>query len=147
DGMTHPFSGPIPYPWHRPEAKALFDALIWDIRDANRVDILVRTAAPTLQPLNLVQAPPDLWKDALDRVAVAGALLALCQALAAAQGVPRASEAAQRMLDARPVSKRLRIGASGPPVLDRMPLRRQLDKLADDQQLPKVLVVRGDPKS
>lgn len=143
--MTHPFASAIAYPWTRPEAGRLYDLLARDITNVKQIDILIKKASADLPQLNLNQAPGEVWKDGLEDIARAGALLALCRVLVGLANVPDVSAAAQVMLDARSVVEK-RIMPQGRITVDREALRRRLAQLAAQDDGPdaiKVLLVRG----
>jgi hypothetical protein len=144
--MANPFAGAIAYPWHLPEAQLLWEVLVRDIGEKARIDMLFKQAAPGLQPVNLDQAPGAVWKEVLEKIARAGALLALSDDLLRLPGLPEVTRAAQAVQAARPAAER-RISRDGRVTIDRGNLRRQLVRLAVDDEPVKVLVVRGDPKS
>jgi hypothetical protein len=141
----HPFAGGMPYPWERPEAMALYDALSDAVRTTNEIDMLVRAAAPGAPPLNLGQPPGAIWRDALAEIALAGGLLDLCRRLAG-DGRVAVAQAAQAMVDAKSAVRR-RLGGGGQLVVDREELRGYVEELTLEESLVKVLLVRGEPRS
>jgi hypothetical protein len=142
----HPFAGGLPYPWERPEAIALYDALSRDVTTNNEIVMLVQAAAPGAPALNLGQPPGAIWREALVTVSLAGGLLDLCRRLADDGGRVALARAAQAMLDAKPAVRR-RMGEGGRLVVDRDQLRGYVEELALEGSLVKVLLVRGDPRS
>lgn len=144
--MSHPFAGGISYPWARPETSRLYKVLTWDVPNGTRIDLLFKRAVPELPPLNLQQAPGALWKEALEQIAAAGALLTLCRVLLEEPGLPRVREAAQAVLDAKSAVEK-RISRDGRLTVNRAMLRRQLTHLSLQEGAVKVLLVRGGPKT
>lgn len=144
--MSHPFAGGINYPWARPETAHLYKVLIWDVANAAKIDLLFKKAAPELPPLNTQQASRALWKEALEQIATAGALLTLCRLLLEEPGLPRVWEAAQAVLDAKSAVEK-RISIDGRLTVNRATLRRQLTHLCLQDGAVKVLLVRGGPKT
>jgi hypothetical protein len=143
-----PFGRPAPYPFHRSEGRVLADVLIRDVRDTGQIDMLVRSAAADLLPLNLTQKIDEIWRQGLDAVARAGALAKLCERLTELQWAPAVQEAAQAMLAARPAVER-HIHA-GRVVVDRAGLREAIGLLGDETdefESIRVLLVRGGPRS
>ena len=109
----HPFQGGIPYPWDRPVAQALYEALSRDLTLPGQIDILARTYAPAAPALNLNQSPAELWRLALTSIALADRLLALCEYLVGQAALVAVAAAAQAVLDARAAVER-RLGPDNP---------------------------------
>ena len=144
--MTHPFEGGMRYPWSRPEADQLHKLLASDVTSVARIDLLFKRTVPELPTLNLQQAPGALWKDALEQIATAGALLRLCTILRDEPGLPRVQEAAEAMLAVQPEVEK-RISHDGRITVNRAVLRQRLGHLTLQDGAVKVLLVRGAPKT
>jgi len=146
DRRTHPFQGGIPYPWDRPEAKALHEALSQAVREPGRIDMMARAAAPAVPALNLGWSPGRLWQQALEDICLGDRLLVLCENLAAEQGLVAVARAARVVLDARPAVER-RLGVDERLVVDRETFGTHLAELSLDGAMVKVLLVRGQPRT
>jgi hypothetical protein len=144
--MLHPFQGGIPYPWDRPEAKALYDVLARDITAPGRITLLMQSYAPGADALNETLPPAELWRQALRNVALADGLLGLCRELSDTPNLVAVSLAARAMLEARPAIER-RIGRDQRLVVDREDLRSYLAELGSEGSMVKVLLVRGGPST
>jgi hypothetical protein len=142
----HPFQGGMPYPWDRPEARALYDALSRDLTVPGQIDMLAKSFAPAAPALNLNQPPAELWRLALTSISLADGLLALCERLAGEANLVEVPRAARAVLDARPAVER-RLGRDERLVVDRDELRTHLWELPLEGSMVKVLLVRGDPRT
>ena len=144
--MVHPFTNAVAYPWACQEAHQLYEVLVRDVTDFARIDVLVKRAAPGLAPLNRAEAPAVVWKNALEQIAAAGTLHALCQILHDEPEIPGVSQAAKAVLDMRPAVAK-RISHDGRITADRVRLRLLIELLSQEDGSVKVLVVRGGPKT
>jgi hypothetical protein len=144
----HPFQGPIAYPFARPEGDRLYQVLRRDITAAGLIDRLLKTASDALPALNEFLTPAERWRQGLEQVAVAGALLRLCEVLTAYEPAPDVRTAAQAMLDVQPAVARRVLGRRF--VVDRVSLREGISRLSlteDNADSVKVLLVRGGRKT
>jgi hypothetical protein len=144
--MLHPFQGGIPYPWNRPEARALYDLLSRDITTPGQIILLMQSHASNPPALNPMLSPAELWRQALDTVSLADGLLNLCRQLAGDDSLVAVSRAARAMLEARPAVQR-RVGRDRRLVVGRNDLRSYLAELSTEGSTVKVLLVRGDPQT
>jgi Effector-associated domain 1 len=97
--MSNPFIDENIYPWERPEAIGLYEALVGGTPDPTEIDLLYKRSARQLPPLNLSQAPSHMWKDALEQLARHGALRSFCE-LCSQHRVVAIREASSTMLTA-----------------------------------------------
>ena len=144
--ILHPFQGGIPYPWDRPEAKALHEVLARDITTPGQITLLMQSHARNAPALNINLPPAELWRQALNNVSLADGLLDLCRELADTPNLVAVSRAARTMLEARPAVER-RIGGDQRLVVDREDLRSYLAELGTEGSMVKVLLVRGGPRT
>jgi hypothetical protein len=77
--MSDPFFDENSYPWDRPEAFRLYDALVVGVPNPAEIDLLYKRCARRLPPLNLNRDLSDLWKDALEHLGRRGALRTFCE--------------------------------------------------------------------
>jgi hypothetical protein len=143
-----PFARPGPFPYHRAEGRALHETLVRDVHEPGQIDQLVRSAAPSLPPLNPTLPIDEMWRQGLTSVARAGALATLCERLCEVAWAPAVQEAARAMLAVRPAVERHIHG--GRVVVDRTELREAIGLLGDQNdgfESIKVLLVRGGPRS
>jgi hypothetical protein len=103
--MTNPFFDADNYPWARPEAVRLYNALVGGVPDPVEIDLLYKQSADKLPGLNLYQALAHICKEALENLASHGALRRFCELCLEHRAVA-IREAAAAMLaaaaDARP---------------------------------------------
>ena len=140
----HPFGGGIPFPWARPEARALYDLLKRDVTMPGEIQRLLSSFAPGAERLNPNLPLGEMWDVTLSSISLADGLLALCGSLAANQNLLAVAAAAQAVLNARAAAER-RLGGDGRLVVDRDELRAYLGELSLEGSMVKVLLVRGDP--
>lgn len=143
--MAHPIFDRHTYPWMRTEARLLHSALATHIKQPGLIDVLYRECADQGLALNLGQDPASIWREALDKIALLGAVQALCTALKRQKILPvlvavQAVEAAEPLRNQRVISDSVLM-------LDRIALRNSLALLEQDNSPMKVLLVRGAPGS
>ncbi|WP_433292283.1 hypothetical protein ACQP2F_27600 [Actinoplanes sp. CA-030573] len=144
---NHPFFDAARFPWDRPDARAFHDVLPTLVASQADIGRLYHSSAPGLEPL-VPDAAHRMWKEALDRLAPAGGLGALCELLLARQLNPAVRSRIEAVRQARPSVDSL----VGPPgggvvILDRAVLRGHIRQLAPAGNPLKVIVVRGGPDS
>jgi hypothetical protein len=97
--MPNAFFDQNRYLWTHEEAQQLHKALYQGLREPAAIDLLYRKSADELPPLNLHQTPDLIWTQALDKLALHGALRKFCE-LCAEQGVIAIKEAALAIMQA-----------------------------------------------
>jgi hypothetical protein len=146
--MSHPFfdSMVTNYPWERPEAVRLHEALYTAYPNPADIDRMYRQCASGLPPLALTAPPNVIWKEALESLTVhTGALRNLCD-----QSFTnvRLRDAVAAVVSAQLTpSVRRRITRENVIILDRVPLREKIEQISSDTSVVKVLLVRGDTQS
>jgi hypothetical protein len=144
--MVHPFFDTAAFPWQRPEAVQLRDALVAAFHNANEIDTLYRICGGSPGDLALNEAPSLIWAAALDKLVRTGALRKLCARIAADPNCQSEvmQAAIRNVMNAQPAVA-IRIVSDWQFVLDRENLREQLEALAEG--VAPVLVIRGRPGS
>jgi hypothetical protein len=97
--MPNPFFDQNLYLWPREEAQQLHKALYQGLPEPAAIDLLYRKSVGELPPLDLRQTPDLIWAQALDKLALHGALRKFCE-LCATQSVIAIKEAALAMMQA-----------------------------------------------
>ena len=146
--MDHPFFDSSSFPWTRADAAALHSILLELVTRPQDIIGVYERSGGVLASLNPNQAPGDLWRDVLTKLANAKLMRPCCAQLA---GFPplatneRFRATVQDVVDA--VSGAELPTVEGVPVVDREDLRGKLVQLGPDASPLRVLVVRGDAKS
>jgi hypothetical protein len=147
--MAHPFFDAIAFPWHRREAQELHAVLIRAITNPNEINLYYQQSGGALPPLTLNQPPQLVWREALENVARAGAMEALCDVLltqAQYSGNERYRQAVEAVKNAAETVK-LPFVPNSVVVLDRADLQDKLEDVESVGAPARVLLVRGFPKS
>ena len=142
--MAHPFFDALSYPWDRVEATRLYYVLTKAIAHPQRIDLLYRQCKAGLPALALTAPSDEIWKAALENLAVGGALRALCDILMTTQELNNEifKTAVRQVIGAQPAVGK-QYFSDKVLMLDRTALRSHLEKLESDDDLVKVLLVRG----
>jgi hypothetical protein len=146
--MAHPFFDQITYPWSRDDARRLHLALPQAIGAENAIRQILQIVISDDTGLE-GGAPKDMWRDALNLMACAGALRELCEYLrqdGRVQGNAAFQQLVTDVLDARSVTTE-RMLKPTVLLLDRTNLRDQVDKLAAQDSALRVVIVRGGTKT
>jgi hypothetical protein len=145
--VAHPFFDIVAYPWHRTDARELHAVLTMAITVPASIDLLYKGSSAEVLPLNQNQAPNLIWKEALENLAVAGALQALCNLVLAQAGRNKSlRKALEDVINAVPAVE-VQFVPDSVSVLDRVELRNSLTNLESDASPVRVLLVRGGPKT
>jgi hypothetical protein len=124
----------------------LHTVLTLAIKTPNEIDLLYEKSSAAAPPLALNQPPKLIWKEALDNLAVAGALRELCDLLLEELKNKDARKAIEDVLNAVPAVD-LQFVPDSVAVLDRVELRSSLTNLESEASSVRVLLVRGGPKT
>lgn len=142
--MAHLFYDSPAYPWHIPEADALWRALHSAIPQFGAIDHLRKVCGPGISQF-APSDPEQMWRDMLTNTAIAGRLRQLDAELRS-RTLPHVVDALDRLIAV----------ASPDPVTwvlddlifaNRIKLRSALAQLASSKTVKNVLVVRGERQS
>lgn len=141
----HPVFDFSPFAFHIPEAKNFYDLLYVSIPDPDDIDLRYRTAGGT-SPLQKHQTPDKIWKEALDKLATNKLLQRFCDNLKLEGKFPPLQERLQKVYQAESAVE-IEVISEKILILDRVMLRELLGRLADDDDLLKAVIIRGEPDS
>jgi hypothetical protein len=145
--MPHPFFEVSVYPMHRAEAGALLDELAVAFTVPNAINLIYEKCGDNLPALNLQQAHPLVWKEALQNLTSRGVLRKLLDLVQ-----PQFLNSANMQKVIRDVinaesAEGITFISQDVLVLDRVELRSRLKELASDTNPVKVLIVRGSTQT
>lgn len=145
--MPHPFFDVSVYPLHRREAGALLDELAVAFTVPNAINLVYEKCGQNLPALNLQQAHPLIWKEALQNLTSRGVLRKLLDVIQPQfQNSEPMQKAIRDILNAE-AAEEINFISQDVLVLDRGELRNRLKELASDTNPVKVLIVRGSART
>jgi hypothetical protein len=147
--VGHPILDSLTYPWKRPEAKGLFDALARVVTDREEILAIFEDCGGDAMWLRQSATTGGQWRAVIDALAANGLVRPFAEHLRAYPRLRRNARfhrALSAVLDAPPIAE-LRFVEDGPVVLDRESLRTKLGRLDPDANPLKVLIVRGEPEN
>jgi hypothetical protein len=143
---VHPFFDVDKYPWDRPDARELYNALWRAIPHPDRIDVMYRASGSGLPPLALRDPPDCIWTHVLDALASARRLKGFLERLLEQPSLEAISETVQRIIDApavMPINPVAVSKAMQPKVFDSLRRAREaLPSIVDKTFVPERLVRR-----
>ncbi len=144
--MAHPLFDAKSYPWHIAEAKALHDILSVTIQMGSRIQQAYEQCGPGLQFINAGNAPDVVWREVLNNLVSVGRLRVLCDNLLDSM-FPKVKEIIYTIKGMKDVVERTILNQEGLLFLDRKDFRAYLEMAAGDENMLKIIVVRGAARS
>ena len=139
---THPFFDNTGYPWPREDAQRLHKELYSTLRDQKTIELLYLQAGGQ-SPL-AAGAGDVMWRDALEKMALASVLHKFCEKMLSDPTVRALHNCLQQVMDAQSVESEVIVGNL--VFFDREGLRQQIMRLRSSTDTMKVLLIRGGRK-